>query len=109
MEQVLVTRCFAGRRVERFLFWEQVLGEAWRQIERCLAVWARRVTKTSLLRLQAVTDLRLCADRNRGGQDRAPRAESPVLDQTACPTRPGPRCASTTTTTRPPRSSPWSP
>ena len=28
---------------------------------------------------------------------------------TACPTRPGPRCASTTTTTRSPRWSPWSP
>ena len=27
----------------------------------------------------------------------------------ACPTRPGPRCASTTTTTRSPRWSPWSP
>ena len=28
---------------------------------------------------------------------------------TACPTRPGPRCASTTTTTRSPRWSPWWP
>jgi hypothetical protein len=26
MEQVLVTRCFADRRVERFLLWEQVPG-----------------------------------------------------------------------------------
>lgn len=39
MEQVLVTRGFADRRVQRFLLGEQVPGQAWCQTDRRLAVW----------------------------------------------------------------------